>query len=112
MENISDRLKKALIIRNMTQSDLVRKTGIGKSSICTYLSGAYEPKQKNLYKIAKALNINEAWLMGYNIPFDKKSASEDALTKQIINSFNSLSDDKKQQAADFLRYLAESQENR
>ena len=49
METISERIKKALSIRNMRQSDLVEKTGIGKSSISTYLSGAYEPKQRNIY---------------------------------------------------------------
>ena len=64
MDTIARRLQMALDIRNMKQSDLVETTGIGKSSISTYLSGKYEPKQRNIYKMAKALNINEAWLTG------------------------------------------------
>ncbi|NLW82774.1 MAG: helix-turn-helix domain-containing protein [Desulfovibrionales bacterium] len=48
----------------MKQVDLCERTGIGKSSISTYLSGEYEPKQRNLYKIAEALEVNVAWLMG------------------------------------------------
>lgn len=70
-DKISERIKKGLEIRNMKQSELVEKTGIGKSSISTYLSGDYEPKQKNIYKIAKALNVNEAWLMGHDVPMEK-----------------------------------------
>lgn len=71
MITTAQRIKEALDIRNMKQTDLVEKTGIGKSSISTYISGEYNPKQKNLYKIAKALNVNEAWLMGLNVPMER-----------------------------------------
>lgn len=54
----------------MKQADLVALTGIGKSSISTYISGEYEPKQKNLYRLAKALEVNEAWLMGYDVDME------------------------------------------
>jgi hypothetical protein len=43
---------------------------------------------------------------------DKISSSEDDLIKKMTEMFKRLSDDKKQQAVDFLRYLEESQENR
>ena len=71
METIANRLKQALTARDMKQADIVSLTGIGKSSISTYLSGEYEPKQKNLYRLAKALNVNEAWLMGYDVPMER-----------------------------------------
>lgn len=76
MASIAQRIKEALKIRDMKQADLVEKTKIGKSSISTYLSGAYEPKQKNIYLIAKALNVSEAWLMGYDVPMERKSAPD------------------------------------
>lgn len=72
MATISERIKEALEIRQLKQADLVEKTKIGKSSISTYISGAYEPKQKNIYLIAKALDVNEAWLMGYDVPMERK----------------------------------------
>ena len=72
MPSIADRMKQAMDIRQMKQTDLVRKTGIGKSSISTYLSGDYEPKQKNIYKIAFALDVSEAWLMGYDVPMERQ----------------------------------------
>ena len=71
MATIAERITEALNIRNMKQADLVKATGIGKSSISTYISGEYEPKQKNIYKIAKALNVSEAWLMGLEVPMNR-----------------------------------------
>ena len=62
MDTIASRLRTALEMRGMKQAELVELTGIGKSSISTYLRGSYIPKQKNIYKMAKALNVNEAWL--------------------------------------------------
>lgn len=79
MSIIAKRLQKAMEIRGMKQIDLVNATGIGKSSISTYLSGEYEPKQRNIYKLAKALEVNEAWLLGFDdVPMDipeKETAS-------------------------------------
>lgn len=91
METISERIKKALSIRNMRQSDLVEKTGIGKSSISTYLSGAYEPKQRNIYKIAKALDVSEAWLMGADVPMSRIDLSSISSSAVTINIYGRVS---------------------
>lgn len=64
MSVVANRMREAMYERSMNQSDIVRLTGISKSSISTYLSGDYEPKQRNLHKIAGALGVSEAWLMG------------------------------------------------
>lgn len=42
-----------------------------KSAISQYLSGKYEPKQKSIYLIAKALNVSESWLMGFTDTMDR-----------------------------------------
>ncbi len=75
VDTIANRIRTALDIRNMKQADLVEKTKIGKSSISTYLSGAYEPKQKNIYRIASALDVDESWLMGFDVPMERKNIS-------------------------------------
>lgn len=77
--SISQRLKEALTIRGMKQSELSKLTGIGKSSISTYLSGEYEPKRKNIYKLAEALNVNESWLIGDDVPMEPSSNAENML---------------------------------
>lgn len=73
---IAQRIKQGLEIRNMKQIDLVNQTGIGKSSISTYLSGDYMPKQKNIYLMAKALNVSEAWLMGLDVEMERRDSTE------------------------------------
>lgn len=65
-----DRIKEALEIRDMKQSELVERTGIDKGQMSSYISGKYKPKQKNLHLIAKVLSVDEAWLMGYDVPMD------------------------------------------
>lgn len=73
MASISERLKYAMSVRNIKQVDLVNITGIGKSSISTYIAGDYKPKQQNIYKLAKALDVSEAWLLGYDVPMERNS---------------------------------------
>ena len=68
MSDMATRIKQAMDFRGMKQVELCELTGIGKSSISTYLSGEYEPKQRNLFKIAEALQVNVAWLIGQDAP--------------------------------------------
>ena len=70
-ESCAIRLKKALLIRGMKQVDLCALTGIPKSAVSQYLKGSFEPKQNRLHKIAIALNVSEAWLMGLDVPMER-----------------------------------------
>ena len=86
VEPCSERLRKALSIRNMRQADLCEKTKIPKSAISHYLSGSFVPKQDRAYIIAQALNVNPAWLMGFDAPMEiddiqKSSPSQPELTE-------------------------------
>lgn len=80
MSVTSDRIKEAMSLRGVTQSELSEKTKIGKSSISTYLKGAYEPKQRNLYKIAQVLDVDPVWLMGGDVPMQQEAGSSSVLT--------------------------------
>lgn len=83
-ESCAVRLKKALSIRNMTQSELCQKTKIPKSALSEYVKGLYDPKQDRLLILAEALNVDPVWLMGYDIPMeneDKKSSPNEELTE-------------------------------
>lgn len=75
-ESFANRLSKALLIRNMKPIDLSKKSGINKATISEYLKGKYEAKQTNIYLLAKALNINEAWLMGFDTNIDRTPDNE------------------------------------
>jgi len=111
MKTLAERLQYALDIRNMKQADLANITHIGKSSISTYLTGEYEPKQKNIYKIANALNVSEAWLMGYDVPIAKETATqlEDGGAKELNTIHRVLSADNKKRLEEYARLLQESE---
>ena len=98
-ESCDKRIREALSLRGMKQTDLVRLTGIGKSAISEYVAGKYVPKQNATYAIAKALNVSEAWLMGYNVPIQRGETIKTAVTEEeheFLKLFNKLDDaDKK-----------------
>ena len=88
-ESCATRLQRALILRNMKQADLSQRTNIPKSAISQYLSGKFEPKQDRLEILAKALNVSEAWLMGYDVAIDRdfqdnKSDSYPTITEDYV----------------------------
>lgn len=68
----ANRIKEALSIRNMTQAELCEKTGIKKSAMSQYCKGSFAPRQDKTFLIAKALDVSEIWLMGFDVPMDKK----------------------------------------
>lgn len=67
-----DRLKEAMNRMGITQTELVRITNIPKSAMSQYLSGAFVPKADRLSVLAKALNVQESWLLGYSTPIRRK----------------------------------------
>ena len=83
---IAQRLREALTASGKKQADLVRETGLDRGSISSYLSGKYEPKQKAIYKMAQALNVNEAWLLGYDVPMGRTEDQKknDQLAQLIV----------------------------
>lgn len=79
IDDIHKRISRALIVRGMKQQDLVDKTGIPKPSISQYISGYAKPKADRIHLIAKALNVTEPWLLGYDVPMEKQKALMDDL---------------------------------
>ncbi len=73
IDELKNRLTKALNIRNMKAQELSVKAGIPKSSISQYMSGYTKPKDERVYAIAKALDVSEAWLMGFDVPMERES---------------------------------------
>ena len=69
-EEFKDRLKQALKIRNMKAVDLVELTKIPKGAISYYLNGKSTPKADRLFLICKALDVSEAWMLGYDVEME------------------------------------------
>lgn len=69
----AQRLRSGLDIRQMTQSELSKLSHISKSSISRYLKGDWEGKQSAVYALSNALDVTEAWLMGYDVPMESSA---------------------------------------
>lgn len=82
-----NRIREALQIRNMKQVELSEKTGIAKGTINNWLNQRYQPKQKSLLSLAKALDVSEMWLAGYDVPMERpvEQKKSDELA-QLIHS--------------------------
>lgn len=71
VSTFAKRLREGLSIKNISQTALSTLSGVSKSSISRYLKGDWEGKQDAVYTLAKALEVSEAWLMGYDVPMER-----------------------------------------
>lgn len=85
-KELCDRLQEAMSIRGLRAVDIVEKTGIPKGTISYYISGKTEPKSDRLYLIAQALDVSEAWLLGYDVPMARtiEQKKNDQLAKLVV----------------------------
>ena len=100
-ENTSIRLKKIMSDRNLRQIDILDlckpycqkyQIKLGRNDLSQYVSGKVEPGQRKLTILGLALNVSEAWLMGFDVPmerdsYNKKWDKEAAQFSDSINSF-------------------------
>lgn len=84
-EAFKDRLRRAMSVRGMKSVELCERSGVPKSAVSYYLAGKSKPKADRLYIISKALDVSEAWLMGYDVPMDRaeKQKKVDQLAELI-----------------------------
>ena len=113
--NTSERLVEAMRVRHMKQADLARVTGLGKGGISNYVTGRYEPKSDAINKLAKALNVSEMWLWGYDVPMDRKEVPSDKVEltegeKAILELFRRVPEDKQQLVLQMIRVALGNQE--
>ena len=71
--SFKDRLQQAINENNIKPIDLANKTKLSKSLISGYLNGKYLARQDKLSILANALNVSEAWLMGYDVSMSKQN---------------------------------------
>ena len=76
MDTFAQRLQEAMTLRQMKAVDLSLQSGVDESSISYYLKGKFKAKQDKLHSIAKALDVNETWLMGLDVSMERKIENE------------------------------------
>lgn len=75
VDSFSNRLIKALNIRNMKPIELSEKSGISRGKISSYINGKYKANQNALYSLATTLDVNPVWLMGYDVPINNEESN-------------------------------------
>lgn len=71
-----DRLRDAMASCNIKAVKLSEKSGVPKGAISYYLAGKSQPRAERLNKIANALNVSEAWLLGFDVSMQMKTAQK------------------------------------
>ncbi len=128
-ESTSLRLRRIMSERNLTQADILRlcepickRFGLKltKSDMSQYVSGKVVPGQWKLSILGQALNVSEGWLMGLDVPMERKEAPAagaagaglDEDTKAFIQMFQTLSPESKADAVSHVRRLFELEAKR
>lgn len=120
--NTAIRLKEIMDTRNIKQVDILNlckpfckkyDIKLGKNDLSQYVNGKVEPGQEKLDLLAEALQVSEAWLMGYDVPMTNnentsttQSEEEKEIDRQILEVFSRLSPERQKQALEYLAFLA------
>lgn len=97
----------------ITADTLAEQIGVSRSTMFRYENGFIEKMpMNNLVPIARALHTTVGYLMGWD---EEKEAptpgAEDGCESEAMHYFGSLSEDRKIEALNYLRYLATSADN-
>ena len=113
MSTTSKRIQEGMELRGLKQADLVERTGISKGALSSYISGRYVPKQNNTFLIAKALNVNEAWLMGADVPMERIDTTAENQTrdqKELNEIYVQLSSNNRERVLTYSKSLLSTQQ--
>ena len=87
----SQRLNQIISERHIRQIDIIEsakpfseKYGVklNKNDLSQYVNGKNEPGQEKLTILGLALNVSEAWLMGYDVPMERTSNTSENLAEK------------------------------
>ena len=125
-ENTAIRLKKIMEDKNLRQTDILNlaipfcnmyNVKMNKSDISQYCAGKTEPNQKKLFVLGKALNVSEAWLMGFDVPMERvqtpgssgHKASVLSSDNELFINYNKLNGANKRKVLDYSKNLYQIQ---
>ena len=63
-DTFGERLNMVLYEQKLSQSDLDKRTGIGRANISRYVCNKQMPTVDSLISICKTLNVSADWLLG------------------------------------------------
>lgn len=114
-ENTAIRLNRIMTERNLRQVDILERVKpfcikydikMNKSDLSQYVSGKVEPSQEKLVVLGMALNVSEAWLMGFDVPMERTFSTKESYPK-IMQYYDQLNDIGKHEATKRVMELTE-----
>lgn len=121
-ESTSDRLEHLMKERKLKQVDILnlslpycKKYNIkmNKSDISQYVSGKVEPSQEKLVVLGMALNVSEAWLMGFDVsPIRKDNSKEAEKDVDLLWKFSMLEQRDKETILDMIDVMLSRKEKK
>ena len=91
VSTFSERLKECLDKEtSISATTLAEEIGMSKQAISMYISGNRNPKRPTIKAIAEILKVDEAWLMGYDVPMRPESSGNSEPEKN--NESNQIKD--------------------
>lgn len=106
----AQRIREIMRARGLRQVDILQMSApisrkynieLTKSNLSMYVTGRVLPGQDKLLILAEALDVSEAWLMGYDVPMERKALAPD-ITIAGLNS----------SAADDIAFIMQDEECR
>lgn len=92
-ENTAIRINRIMTERNLRQVDILESVKpfcikydikMNKSDLSQYVSGKVEPSQEKLVILGMALNVSEAWLMGFDVPMERITSTKESSPKIML----------------------------
>ncbi len=80
-------LRQADVLKRCDNFSYMFDVKIQKSDLSQYLSGKIEPSQKKLTILAAALNVNEPWLMGFDVDQDKTTITLTSHERNVVLAY-------------------------
>lgn len=94
---------------------------LSKSDLSQYVSGKVEPGQNKLYILARALNVSEAWLMGYEVKnatnknesqnIQTNSEVKDEILSMLIRNYEKMTESAKYALFEYSEFMISKPEN-
>lgn len=121
MESTAIRLQRIMKERNLRQVDIIRlaepfceeyRLKLTKSDMSQFVSGKVEPGQWKLVILGKALNVSEAWLMGYDVPAERNESAPAVVPEReaVIALLSSLSVENQKKLLEYAQMLLKVQQ--
>lgn len=109
VSNFKDRLNEAFRFSGLTQKELADIAGISKALMNQYFKGTSAPTLKDIDRIihmARILNVNPAWLAGYDVPREEFKIGDDEI--KLLKKLRLLNNDGLEKTKSYIDDLLES----